>query len=309
MNEDYSKWSINELTTYLSQYDIEKEDIEGTGKNGRILKSDLIRTVNKITNKSPNKSNKSPNKSNKSNKSPNKLPKTILTYLPDETHEQIMLEMEPSILINACIINKKALQICTNDQFWEKYYKQRNINFKPYQYDYKERITTARMQLMNAMTINELENECKSDKNAKSICKSNDFWKNYFRLHDVMFHELKYHPKITNRFKEFKIGLLVTEIGNKDRYKIYAKITDVYGFEYIYQKHRKFHNPDNNTVSSYLEDKKFIYINVDIWQPDSFRFNLFVDKPKEGIEFGQDYEFLYDLYDIMGDIKIKSRFY
>lgn len=46
--EDFNKWSVKDLKEYLLQYDIIEDDIEGSGKNGRIIKADLVRTADNL---------------------------------------------------------------------------------------------------------------------------------------------------------------------------------------------------------------------------------------------------------------------
>jgi len=48
MTEDFKKWSVYDLKDYLLQHDIITSDIEGSGKNNRVMKNDLIRFAKKI---------------------------------------------------------------------------------------------------------------------------------------------------------------------------------------------------------------------------------------------------------------------
>lgn len=45
---DFNRWTVKELKEYLIQYDINIEDIQGSGKNGNVIKLDLIRTIEDI---------------------------------------------------------------------------------------------------------------------------------------------------------------------------------------------------------------------------------------------------------------------
>lgn len=60
--ENFNKWSVKDLREYLLQYDIIDEDIKGTGKNGNIIKSDLVHTAKKLNIKSASKIQSSKNK-------------------------------------------------------------------------------------------------------------------------------------------------------------------------------------------------------------------------------------------------------
>lgn len=46
--ENFSKWTVKDLKEYLLQYDIITKDIKGSGKNGNVLKQDLIYTAKTI---------------------------------------------------------------------------------------------------------------------------------------------------------------------------------------------------------------------------------------------------------------------
>ncbi len=49
MEENYNKWLVNDLTEYLLQHNITKTDIKGTGKNGNVIKADLVRASKKVS--------------------------------------------------------------------------------------------------------------------------------------------------------------------------------------------------------------------------------------------------------------------
>ena len=46
--ENFNKWQVLDLKNLLLQYDITTKDIKGTGKNGNVVKSDLIKTIKKV---------------------------------------------------------------------------------------------------------------------------------------------------------------------------------------------------------------------------------------------------------------------
>lgn len=45
---DFRRWTVKELKYYLTQYDVDMRDIEGTGANGNITKADLINAIEDI---------------------------------------------------------------------------------------------------------------------------------------------------------------------------------------------------------------------------------------------------------------------
>ena len=46
--ENFNKWLVSDLKQYLLQNNIELDTIKGTGKNGNVVKNDLIKTAKKI---------------------------------------------------------------------------------------------------------------------------------------------------------------------------------------------------------------------------------------------------------------------
>lgn len=46
--ENFNKWQVLDLKNLLLQYDITSKDIKGSGKNGNVVKSDLIKTIKKV---------------------------------------------------------------------------------------------------------------------------------------------------------------------------------------------------------------------------------------------------------------------
>lgn len=46
--EDFNKWSVSDLKEYLLQYDITAKDIQGSGKNGNVIKTDYIFAARQI---------------------------------------------------------------------------------------------------------------------------------------------------------------------------------------------------------------------------------------------------------------------
>ena len=58
---EFDSWYVNELKEYLLQYNITPKDIKGSGKNGNVVKKDLVRTAKKISKFSPKTSKVSQN--------------------------------------------------------------------------------------------------------------------------------------------------------------------------------------------------------------------------------------------------------
>lgn len=47
-DENFNRWTVKDLKEYLLQYDVTTRDIEGTGKNGNVVKNDLIYAIKKL---------------------------------------------------------------------------------------------------------------------------------------------------------------------------------------------------------------------------------------------------------------------
>lgn len=215
------------------------KSIEGRSK---MNKAELCKAINKTITKSHKKdgalkkikskkdSKVSPKKVSPSKVSPKKVSpkkaspkKSILTYLPTEMHEKILLETDPGTLIDACNTNKEALKLCTTDEFWKKYYTMRGVKFIPKSYDYGSRIKKVRKELMLAMNIDELHAECKRDKQSQKICDplygNNKFWPEYYKTHGKLYisesmpleKRIK-HFKIMSSFKNNEINGVITKI-------------------------------------------------------------------------------------------------
>lgn len=124
--ESFEHWTVVELKNYLLQHDISMKDIEGSGKNGNVIKKDLIKAVKKIHRKS-SYINYSPIKT--FIKSPRKSGGQI-TNFPDEMIMELLNNMSLPEFIDFCSTNKKYHNICKNEQYWKRYYEQFNIDLK-----------------------------------------------------------------------------------------------------------------------------------------------------------------------------------
>ena len=251
----------------------------------------------------------------KSTKSRSKVksPKTILTSVPKEIHHKILMDMPPESLINACVTDKRALDICTDDQFWKTYYKSRGLKFKPYHYPYVDRIKEARIQLLHAMTIEELK-EAVKDKMSLKICQDVNFWKKYWRDHGMFnFHDDKY-KKCQERFKEYEIEVWVNKMGEGANTKMQASICGDDINLLLIQVHTVtkglFSSVKKETMNAIgnLEIKNnCISVLIDIDQPDHFKFTFFSGTRKNGIAFYEKFDFLFNIYDLMTNKKIVGK--
>lgn len=236
---------------------------------------------------------------NISPKSKVKSPKTILTTLPKEIHHKILLDMEPQALINACTTDKRALSICTDDQFWKTYYETRGLKFKPYNYPYVDRIMEARIQLLHAMSIDELK-EAVKDKMSLKICQEVNFWKKYWRDHGLFnFHEKKY-KKCQERFKEFEIEQWVDKMGAGYSTKMQAKICG----DHITLLSNFLPSKVKKDIQQLELKNNCLYVLINVVEPDYFKFNIYSQSRKTGVSFDEDFDFLFNIYDLMSDKKI-----
>lgn len=236
---------------------------------------------------------------------------TILTYMPKEIHNKILLEMDPADLINACTTNKEALNICSTDNFWKQYYDMRKLKFKPWKYEYTTRIRDAQSMLFLNMDIDTLQSTCKQDK--LEICQTNDFWESYFAKNHVRLHDFKYYKlknSIRNRVKEFKIAKLLESFDNVPG-KLYADITD--GEELYDILNESYVNVNaitdlNKGLLSKIILNKMIKISIDVNQPDSFIFVVYNDTVANGVKFVADWIYLFHIYDLMSNIHYGNRY-
>jgi len=56
-SQDFNKWLVKDLLEYLAQYNVDKTDIQGTGKNNNVVKHDLVRAARKVTKMYPSNIN------------------------------------------------------------------------------------------------------------------------------------------------------------------------------------------------------------------------------------------------------------
>jgi hypothetical protein len=96
MEPNYNDWLVKDLLEYLSQYNIDKTDIRGTGKNGNVVKKDLIRAIKKIKRYS------------------NNIINNDIQYIENNEYDIIPIDVIPQILYNlpvqkSRLINKQTL--------------------------------------------------------------------------------------------------------------------------------------------------------------------------------------------------------
>lgn len=174
-------------------------------------KAELCKAINKIIGKTETKppskavtKAKSPIKSTPKSKSPSVL--SASQTLPLEIYRKIMLDMNPSDMMNACSTHKQALKLCLDDNFWKDYYNNHRMKFIPRPpYDFKERIITARVNIMAVMDIYDLEKECQKDKQSKKICQSQNFWEIYHHSQGYDKNALRNKSDISTKIEEYKL--------------------------------------------------------------------------------------------------------
>lgn len=91
---EFDSFLVSELKEFLLQYDITIRDIKGTGKNGNVLKKDLIRKAKKVSN--------------------------IIIYndLPTDIMKEILLVSDIDTIKNICL-TQKHFNLCYDYQFWK----------------------------------------------------------------------------------------------------------------------------------------------------------------------------------------------
>ncbi len=113
--ESIDHWTILELEDYLLQHGI--TNIKGSGKNGNVIKKDLIKAVKKIHRN--NIKSKSSFKLFK--KSPNPSQSSInLPELNDDIIYEIMLNASIDVMKPLCLSNQSLHNICQSNDFWQK---------------------------------------------------------------------------------------------------------------------------------------------------------------------------------------------
>lgn len=123
--ENFNPWTVNELKEYLLQYDITINDIKGTGKNGRVIKKDLIRAANKVNKR----------KSVSLDKLTQKLHDINLEYSTPQSiilNDDVMNYIYHNIndidtLVHICSTNKLTRNQCATKMFWEPILRYNNI--------------------------------------------------------------------------------------------------------------------------------------------------------------------------------------
>jgi len=106
METDFSKWLVSDLKDLLLQYNVDINDIKGSGKNGNIIKKDYIKTAKKITFQkmaSPKITLKNEHQS---------------IIVPEDIWYNILLHLNYRDFTKTCLTDKMALKICEKKQFW-----------------------------------------------------------------------------------------------------------------------------------------------------------------------------------------------
>lgn len=108
--EDFSKWKVNELKEYLLQYDITPKDIKGTGKNGNIVKNDLLKAIKKL--------NKNITKNPQNFTIPEELSNATSFQFTgnNDVDIHILRNLSSYELANLCTTNKYIQKLCYHDK-------------------------------------------------------------------------------------------------------------------------------------------------------------------------------------------------
>ena len=133
--ENFNKWQVLDLKNLLLQYDITTKDIKGSGKNGNVVKSDLIKTIKKVI-KNDNSFNNLydklvddiPEKYNPLNGN-NQLPLDIMTEIIKISDVKTVVNLCNSSTTIQCdeklwtyIANREEMPIKTTSKAWIKEY-------------------------------------------------------------------------------------------------------------------------------------------------------------------------------------------
>lgn len=133
--ENFNTWTVNDLKKYLLQYDV--TDIKGTGKNGRVIKKDLIYAANKIYNRKSVSFNELTQHMNlvDNNESYSKT-------LPEDIYQEVLYYLPINDIKSFCITHKYT---CHNKLFWQNKFAIDNLpiigdptNFTEWIYEYNK---------------------------------------------------------------------------------------------------------------------------------------------------------------------------
>ncbi len=104
--ENYDTWKVHELKELLLQYNINIQDIKGSGKNNNnVLKADIIKTIQKSPEEKLNIGN--------------------YNFLPNEMIKEIAYHLDLDDILSLCTVEKRSNIVC-DKELWEivywKYY-------------------------------------------------------------------------------------------------------------------------------------------------------------------------------------------
>jgi hypothetical protein len=123
--ESFDDWTILELKDYLLQHNISMKDIKGSGKNGNVVRKDLIKVLKKIHRndiKSSKLSFKLFKKSPKQSQQNSYIKSTYSTdiQLNDDILYEIMLNASIDVMKPLCLSSHSLYNICQDNDFWQK---------------------------------------------------------------------------------------------------------------------------------------------------------------------------------------------
>ena len=137
--DNFNQWLLSDLKQLLLQYNITVADIEGTGKNGNVIKKDYVRTASLLT------------------------IKDNYQDINEDIWFNIMLHLKYKDLKNTCLTDKMAIKVCNNITFWKKKFELENLEIVLPPKTLKEWIKKYKIASTAAYQANEIINLFKKD--------------------------------------------------------------------------------------------------------------------------------------------------
>ncbi len=109
--ENFNKWRIADLKQLLLQFNITDVDIEGSGKNGNVVRKDYVQTISKIM----------------LSLSPTKMDSNPQTNINEDIWYNIMLHLNYTDLKKSCLTDKTAMKVCNNISFWKNKFENEHL--------------------------------------------------------------------------------------------------------------------------------------------------------------------------------------
>lgn len=217
-HENYETWKVSDLKEYLLQYDITTKNIKGSGKNGNVVKKDLIRTVKKINKKETQEvitQQIQPNNITMNN--------DVINYIYSNVNDI-------DTIINICTTNKAARIMCSNKVFWNPILIANDLHLPQIEYktaqewiQYIQKEVKIKEKINNILNIMD-----KYIKRFKSNIKNENNILNIFNKHKNILHD--YHGNV----RPPTDVTLIFYSSDKDKNKYYAEV--IYYDNYVTYK-------------------------------------------------------------------------